>query len=341
MVSRISAIALILLMGTLPVAHSDEVVLDDGSKIMGTITGVKDGVLTIKTKHAGDVSIKMSGVEGINSDGVKGLTLGDETPLKKQLKIDGDQQVLVDADGSSETVDLATVALLWPGDKEMPPPVPLWSGRVEFGLTGTDGNSDRFTFNGRSDAVRDAEKDRLLLFGQGHYAEVNNVRSQNELKAGGRYEWKISDVWNAYTSLEFEHDEFEGLDLRSTAVLGMGYRFIKSDRQFLLGRAGVGYQHENYDVGSDEGEAILDLGYDYELKLKKWAKLRQNATYQAGLEDPIDEYRVIVDSSAEFPLSSALAWKLRAGVKHEYDDAPLPGVKHLDTTYYLNLGYDW
>jgi putative salt-induced outer membrane protein YdiY len=283
----------------------------------------------------------MSGVTGLVTEEAKGVALDDEEPRVEQLVVEGDQQLLLNADGSKESISTSTVLLIWPADEKMPAPTRLWTGRLELGLTGTDGNSDRFTFVGRSEGVRDAEATRLRLFALGFYAEDEGVRSQNEFKGGGRYEWKFSDLWSAYTSAELEHDEFEALDLRSTIVFGIGYQALKSPRQMLMTRLGLGYQYETFDVAEDKDEAILDLGYEYELKIKKWAKLRQDTTYHSALENPVRGYRIIANSSAEIPLASNDAWKLRLGVKHEYDDAPLPGIDRLDTTYFLNLAYDW
>lgn len=47
------------------------------------------------------------------------------------------------------------------------------------------------------------------------------------------------------------------------------------------------------------------------------------------------------DTALEFPVGDAVAWTIRAGVRNEYDALPQELVDKLDTTYYLNLGYNW
>ena len=40
-----------------------------------------------------------------------------------------------------------------------------------------------------------------------------------------------------------------------------------------------------------------------------------------------------------FPLKQE-SWKLKLGVRNEYNSTPLPGVDPLDNTYYVNLVYE-
>ncbi len=35
------------------------------------------------------------------------------------------------------------------------------------------------------------------------------------------------------------------------------------------------------------------------------------------------------------------AWKVRLSVRNQYDNVPRPGIEKLDTSYLLNLVYDW
>ena len=322
-------------------AIADEVVLDDGSRLVGDVAGVRDGVLTLKTKHAGTLSIKMSGVVGITTESERGIAQSEDAPEMGTLKLDGDTQTLVTRDGTTQEIEANSLMLLWPADEKMPRPKPIWAGRVELGFNGTDGNSDRLNLLGKTEAVRDTDKSKLLLYSSLNYAENEDVRTRNEFKAGGRYEWKLNGPWSAFTRVEFEHDEFEALDLRSIAVLGLGYEVLKTERQEFNARFGFGYQREDFDSGETDSEAILDLGYDYMLLISSWAKLRHDLTYSSALDEPTEDFRVVANTSAEFPIGTSEAWKLRTGVTHEYDDDPLPGVEDLDTTWFLNLAYDW
>ncbi len=334
-------VTLMIALTSSTMSASDEVRLKDGSLLVGTVIRIQDENLLLQTEHAGKVTINMSGVTGITTEKTQGIVVNESEPRFGTLEFKDGEQVLLEGESESTTVAPADLNLLWPEDKKMPKPVQLWSARVELGVNGSDGNSERFSFTARSNATRKTDTDMLLLYLQGYYAEDNGIRSHNEFKLGGRYEWKVAPKWSAYARTEFEEDEFEELDLRSTLVLGVSYHVLEGAQQSLSARLGIGYLREDFETAPSEEETIVDLGYDYMLKIRQWAKLVHNLTYYAGLDDPTEEFRIVVDTAAEVPLTVSQQWKLRVGVKHEYDDEPLSAVENLDTTYYLNLAYDW
>lgn len=323
-------------------SQADEVVLQDGSRLHGTVVKIQDATLTLETTHIGKLSIPMSAVSGITTDSPHGLSLDTTTPQKGLLHYDGTQQHFRLQDTpTTQPLEIASLQLLWPADETMPKPARLWTGRIQLGVSGADGNSDRFSFLGLTDATRKREQDTLLLYFQGAYAEDSGIRSRNEFKLGGRYEWNLTDKWSAYFRNEFEEDEFESLDLRTTTVLGMSHKLLGSPKQTLSTRFGIGYLSESFEAAEAQEDAILDLGYDYTLKVRDWTKFTHKLTYYSALDEPTENFRVVANTAAEIPLSNTQAWKLRVGLSHEYDDAPLPGIQNLDTTYYTNLTYNW
>jgi putative salt-induced outer membrane protein YdiY len=216
-----------------------------------------------------------------------------------------------------------------------------WSGRFELGLSGDTGNNERMAFRGAAEARREVENERLTIYGSGNYARENGERTENEILGGARLERDISDRWFAYGRGELEFDEFENLDLRSVVGAGVGYFFIREDDHELRGRAGVGYMHESFDNGVSTDQGIVDLGYDYRIDLNDWLRFTHSLTYLPTFDEPTSDYRLVAETAGEVPLSKDKAWKLRAGMRNEYDAMPTPGVERLDTSYFLNLVYDW
>ena len=323
-------------------AQADEVVLQDGSLIVGTVVQIQDGTMTLQTAHVGKLSIPMASVAGITTDTPHGISLDNETPQAGQLIYDGTkQQFLQGTEAIAQEVEPAALLLLWPEGEEMPKAARQWAGSVQLGITGADGNSDRFSFLGLTDATRTREQDTLFLYFQGAYAEDNGIRSRNEFKTGGRYEWNFTDKWSAYFRGELEEDEFETIDLRTTAVIGMSRKLLSKPKQTLAMRWGLGYLREDFDEAESEDEAIFDFGYNYALQVQEWAKFTHNLTYYSAMDDPIENFRFVADTGATLPISTSQQWKLRIGVTHEYDDDPPPLIDRLDTTYYMNLVYDW
>ena len=69
------------------------------------------------------------------------------------------------------------------------------------------------------------------------------------------------------------------------------------------------------------------------------AKLHTSLTYTPTFED-FANYRVLHETSFEIPLTAAL-WKLKLGLKNEYQSKPPGTVDNLDTTYFTSLILNW
>ena len=131
-----------------------------------------------------------------------------------------------------------------------------------------------------------------------------------------------------------EYDEFEDLDLRATAAAGLGYYWIKKPRHEFKTRVGVGYLHESYDSSGDsENDMVLDLGWDYLVDIMKWAEFEHHGLYSPNVDDFAD-HRVDLDTALLLPLDSKKYWKLKLGMRNEYNSKPQDDLEDWDHTYY-------
>lgn len=324
-------------------AHADEVYLTDGSKLVGTVQRMDDKELVMTTGFAPELKIKPELVAGVTSDRELAVTLsnGERVVGVPVYTAEGGQKVTGTETGDVAVTDNRIATIKDENAPVPPPPGPAWTARVEFGLTGSTGNTERNAFRGRAEANRKTDRDRLLLFLEGNYAEQSGERSQNEVFGGAKYEIDLDQKWFAFARQDLEYDEFENLDLRSTTTAGLGRFFIRKEDHELKARGGVGYQYEMFDDGTREDDVILELGYDYRVDLHKYFRFTHSLTYFPALEDPLHDYRVRAETAGEVPLGSVQNWKLRAGMRNDYDGNPQPGVENLDTTYFLNLVYDF
>lgn len=255
----------------------------------------------------------------------------------------------------------------------MPAEGKTWAGRAELGLNGQSGNKERFDVRASIDVNRKVELWRLNLYLKGQYAETNSERSANEIMGGTRAEWELSERTYVFGKVDLEHDEFEDLEVRATATTGFGHYFVKREKIELKGWLGAGYEHErfkkdpppvpddlptpttiaesirqillitrqNESIITSTDEIVAEAGYSYQQDFKKNFRFKHGITYYPSVDDPFGQYRITADTALEFPVGTAKEWTIRAGVRNEYDAAPQEGVDNLDTTYYLNLGYNW
>jgi putative salt-induced outer membrane protein YdiY len=368
------------------IASSDEVFLKDGSLLVGTLQGFSDGILRVDTTYAGKLSIPWEHVDGISTQNVFLVNAKDgnsrsgtlntidgkqyfQEPSKAQIPLGLKNVTSIKPPSQSPKDDTDTVAPGTESGDNPAPPEKHWSGRAEFGLNGQSGNKERVDIRLGIDLNRKLRLGRLNVYLKGQYAETNSEKSANEVLGGTRIEVDFSERTYAFGKVDFEYDEFEDLDLRTTLTVGLGHFFIKREKMELKGWVGAGYEYEQFtrdpeptprpttaeelvrqvlldalldkDYTSTESSGVVEIGYNFRKDVKHNFRLKHGVTFYPSLNDPTSEYRFTADTALEFPLGKEPDWTLRAGVRNDYDAMPEVGIDKLDTTYYLNLGYNW
>lgn len=327
-----------------PVSFADSVTLLDGSVIVGTIERQHAGKLHIVTDFAGKLEIDASKIKSYTSEKKLNVALGSGDrlvgPLSKPAS--GEKSVVETAIGPI-AVGPDQVSAIWPDGQEHPDVIakieslkPKWVTRLEGGITRKEGNTDSLEGRAKAEIVRKTADDLLKFYASADYGEQNDVRSRSEYIAGTRYENNITERLYWYIRGELEYDEFENLDLRATAAGGLGYYWIKEKVQDLKTSIGAGYRHQSFKDDTTEDDAILDLGLDYRLDINPWAQFTHATVYSPSLER-FSDYLLTLDTAFAFPLANSDMWKLKLGVRNDYNSDPRPGRDRLDNTYYANV----
>ena len=343
------ALAALLWVGSAVIA--DQVVLTDGSVVLGRVVVVTDDQVVIDTEFAGQIKIDASKVRGISTDQPVTVELksGDRAVGRLRYTTDGSQTVASDTLGSVD-VQVGQVSSVWTAGDESPAVVALkarlakvqdpWSLRLHFGIDGQTGNTDRVATNGRMEIKRVTETDRLLIYAQGRSSRENGQDTVKEVLGGLNLEVDIDERWYSYGRTEIEFDKFEDLDLRTSVSGGLGYFVTReADEEFKV-RAGFGFVHESFDSGASDDQAVADLGWDYRKDVAPWLLFTHSVTLYPTFED-IKDIRAVMENAAEIPLSTDDNWKLRIGVRNNYDAMPERGIDRLDTYYFFNVVVGW
>ncbi len=213
-----------------------------------------------------------------------------------------------------------------------------WSGGVDLGLDGSSGNTDRTSFRAGFNAKRETSemvtKARLSYL----WSQQDSDETENRFLASLRNDWILGDSpWRLFVEGTWEMDEFKDWDHRVSVFGGVGYEFIKDDKQTLLGLAGLGATKE---IGAEDEdvypEAMLGLEYDY--NIKKGHKFAA-ATYLYPNLDETGEYRWNSLAAYEILLDEATSLYLKLGVENQYDSDPGPDTEKNDFYYFVSLGW--
>ena len=100
--------------------YRDEIVLKSGSKILGQVTGSRDGVVTIETDFAGTLSIELDKIASLQTDNPVLIQLADETVVPEQpLRIEDEMLVVDTATSPAETYAISDLLLVNPEPWEL------------------------------------------------------------------------------------------------------------------------------------------------------------------------------------------------------------------------------
>lgn len=320
-------------------AHLDKITLKDGSHIVGTVTAMRDGVLSVETGFAGILSIPQDQVESMATRNPVVMKLQDGTLIENQPVIVKEEQLLLPASLAPQS----TYAL---SDLQVTNPEPWelgqgynWTGLVSGALTLERGNTETDEFDYKVESYWRSLRDRYTFKLNGEIDEANGLKNAENWIAIGKYDYFIDGPWYWGMNAAAEGDKFADLDLRYYIGPYIGREFYNTPRIALSAEAGVVYVNEDFILAEDKeypgmnwtvtassnilgGESRLYLDHNGILNLDDAGDLIVNTTI--GLAFPM---MFSIEAAAEVLL--------------EYDSGVPNGVEKLDETYRFRIGYTW
>ena len=347
---RCCVIALIVL-GSTWIARADEVLLTDGSRIVGQVEQLADGKIKIVTDFAGELTIDAAKIKSIATSKPMAVQLKNGERLIGNLSVaPGGEQQISRVSAATQPVPASQVAAIWSPEQDSPELVALkakvyaklWSFHAEAGLDGQTGNSEIINFNARANATYKTDMDMLRFYLLGHYARSNGVGSAQQELGGIDFEHDfIPSNWFAWGNLELENNRYADLLLRTSVAAGAGYYFVKEEDLTFKVRGGPGFEHDSYYGGAPAKDtAILELGEFLHWQAAPWVSFEHSIVYYPTLRQ-LSDYRAVMENGAVIPITRDKAWSIHLGARNEYTSQPVGNFKRLDTFYYINLGLDF
>ena len=314
----------------------DEIVLKNGSRLIGTVMVAKDGLVTLKTDFAGTLSISMDQIVSVNTRNPVVVLLADETVLHPtSLIINQENLVLPD---SAQTYPLEDLQAVNPEPWELGDGY-RWTGSISFAWALQRGNTDSDELNFKFDPVWRSKRDRYTLNWSGEQDETNGVESADNWLLTGKYDYFLTDPNFVGLVVNAKKDKFQDLEIRYLIGPYFGSQFYDKPVFSLSGEIGFSYVNEEYIAAEEQqyGASTWSLNATSNYLGGK------SALYfdQTGIWNLKDTSDVILNTT--FGLSFPLMWDLEASAEmlFEYDSGAVEGVDDLDQTYNIRLGYTW
>lgn len=321
---------------------ADVVETKNGSRLVGTVTGIGGGSVMLSTDYAGALTIKQSDVVAITTDAPLAVRLASGTRIDGKVSGAAGALTVTGADGVIAT-SVDKVAASWAAGGKDPAIAALergWAYEAAVDVSGKTGNKEQLGTGFSFRATLAGSRDTLQFYSAYDRQVSDGVKSADQFKAGLDYANNFSGKKSWYVRDEAGFDRVKDIELYNVAAVGLGYDFIKEAKQMLTGRAGVSFRYAGYKNPRTEDvkSAGMDFGLTHKLQMEN-AILRNSITYVPAFDDAA-VYVITHESSLEMPLLST-QWKLRMGVANDYNSKPGRGVERLDTTYFTRLVLSW
>jgi hypothetical protein len=314
----------------------DEIVLKNGSRILGEVTGSRGGVVTIKTDFAGDINVELDQIKSVNTHNPVVILLADDTVERdSSLVIKEDELVLA---GAGQAYPLGDLAIVNPEPWELGQGY-RWTGRLGFAIARQSGNTDTNELDYKLESKWRSKWDRYTLEADGETDEADGAKTADNWQVSGKYDYFLQDPNYVGLLAMAEKDKFQDLDLRYLIGPYLGRQFYDEPVFSLKGELGFSYVTEEFNIAEDDEYGASNwnlhaasnyLGGDSSLYFD-----------QRGIWNLEDTSDVIVNST--IGLSFPLLWQIEAAaeVLFEYDSGAVENVDDLDQTYKFRVGYTW
>ncbi len=318
-------------------ACADTVLLANGDRISGQVQGFDAGKLVIKTGYAGELRIDLRAVASWASEGEMTVVLDNDRRLYGRLEGDAAQVKVIASPGIEAEIPRSKVVSIQPGRLT----ADQWNltGHLLLGASQTSGNTDVGQVNLDSELVARRGKDRYTTGLRANFAQSEGEQTANNWLLAFKYDRFQTPRWYWYGRTTFEHDPFADIHLRSTVGAGNGYQAIESARANFSVEGGLEYVLTDYINQPNDDFPAARLGIRFDVWL--WQNVVQlyNTTSAYGNLQDFARSFARAETGLRFPLREGFL--AQAALATQWQGNPPPGIKPVDQTLSLSIGYKW
>ncbi|HLK31577.1 MAG TPA: DUF481 domain-containing protein [Terriglobales bacterium] len=330
-------------------SKADQIALQNGDRLSGTVLKSDDKELVVNTDYAGPVTIKWSAVQSISSSAPLHVQTKDGRTLVGQLVAQDGTWKVQQPNGESVSVSKTDVSLIRSQSEQTaydqaqnPTWRQNWEGGANLGFALTRGNSQSKNLALSFTADRKTLHDKLGLYANSVYA-TNDApgavpsTTANAIRGGARYDHDFDSRLFGFGAADFATDDLQNLDLRSVLGGGVGLHAVNTPSTTLDLLTGLNYTHEAYTTFSRNFPAAI-LGEELTHKLGASTLISQKLGFFPDLSD-LGEYRGTFDFGTVTKISKWLGWQ--NSVSDVYVTNPPVGKKKNDIilTTGLNISF--
>lgn len=305
--------------------------MTNGDRISGHISALRDGELVLINEYQDKLTLPLHKIQAVNTGqknvsgkNEKAVASGHLYPKNKSTEKEQEGAEIA-ADDTDEVVE---------GKKT---PESSWEGSISAGGNRQRGNTERTSANIEVNVERLTELDEISLLFRYNYAEENSALTTRDIYGEIGYNYNLSERWYWTLNSSLLSDDFRDLDLRTTVGLGLGYRWLKSQRFSLSSEAGLTYISRNYEKSPDETDLAGRISVDVEGQITDTLSVFEKLTLYPSLEGGGH----IVHNEMGLKSRITDAWHFKISHVTDYNSEPPENIEDTDTTLSLGIGYNF
>jgi putative salt-induced outer membrane protein YdiY len=321
--------------------YADEVHLKNGDRLTGKIVHLVDGKLAFRSDAAGGVTVKLSDIQTLSSDDPIEVNLKDKTGFKQKVLSAEPGRFRVEGSEALKAQEFAVgdIVSINPPIK----PIPKWTGDISAGVTSTHGNTKTEMISANATLSKRTEKDRTTMsadYAKGEQEDKDTgetVTIEDWWRAKGKYDYFFTKKMYGYIDGRYEKDAVAELDRRMIIGGGGGHQWIESADMNFSTELGLASLYEKYDNQTDSNsELSIQLGYNFDKKLRKNIKFTHDLTYYPSI-DKFSDYFLTSTAGIRADFTERMFVTFKAIFNH--DTTPAIGSHKTDVKYFLGIGY--
>ncbi len=323
------------------VLKADQLLLKNGSVIIGKLVSAESDVVVFNTPFAGDITALQENILRISTDEPVTVMMEDGTIYRERQIVSTEDAMRIKEEGENSVVFKAK-------DIKMVNPEPWkigegyrWKGYARFGVELERGNTDTDDWVFAASSEWRSLTDRYTLEGDVENQTKNALQTENNWTLLTKYDrffmGSTDNYWGAKSV--FESDEFADLNLRTTLGPYLGRLFYEKKYFTLQAEVGPVYVNEQFKEADTENWSGLSWIIKAESdRLGYGSTLYLNHDGNQNLQES-DNLILNTQIGLSFPL--VYGFETFFQVEFEYNGGAVEGIQTLDTTYDWNIGYTW
>jgi len=208
-----------------------------------------------------------------------------------------------------------------------------WSGILALGYSAVSGNTDTESFSFDTEINYDGLKWDHTFTGRAIKRDDNDTTTAEAYKAMWESRYKFTERAYAFGLVDYNRNKFSSYDRQIFEIVGVGRRFVDTEKHVFNGELGVGANQSDLIDGTSRNEFTGRISGDY-----VWS-FSENASFTQKLSVSTSSSNTFTQSLTELRTGviGALNLVLSYAIQHNSD--VLPGTEKKDTYTTISLEY--